>query len=151
NVLGAILLFGWFFSPPWVQDEHVVQLTRTAIIEPANEAPCGPTSDSQICRPDLKSALREWVSARRRVSGDNVGRVPGRIVGAEGGASRAAVWLLSAMRMLDSKTHGDFGRHVFAISGVSGGSLGAETYARLLRARGRADGALEWEDKDVRG
>jgi len=61
------------------------------------------------------------------------------------------VWLLSAMRMLDNKTRGDFGRHVFAISGVSGGSLGAETYARLLRARGRADGMLDWEHKDVRG
>ena len=152
NVLGSILLFGWFFSPPWVQDEHVVQLTATLVREPApaQAQGCAANSATEICRPDLKAALREWAAARRRVSGDSVGRVPVVIVAAEGGASRAAVWLLSAMRMLDGNTNGDFGRHVFAISGVSGGSLGAETYARLLRARGRTDGALAWEDRDVR-
>ena len=150
NVLGAIVLFGWFFSPPWVQDEHAVRLTATEVIEPSGLAPCTAKGDNQICRPDLKAALRQWADARRRVSGDSVGRVPVIIVAAEGGASRAAVWLLSAMRMLDSKTSGDFGRHVFAISGVSGGSLGAETYARMLRARGRVDGALDWDNRDVR-
>ena len=150
NVLGVILLFGWFFSPPWVQDEHVVRLTSTEVREPAALATCADNNGPHICRPDLKTAVRQWVDARRALSGDSVGRVPVIIVAAEGGASRAAVWLLSAMRMLDNKTNGDFGQHVFAISGVSGGSLGAETYARLLRARGREDGVLDWEHKDVR-
>jgi hypothetical protein len=150
-MLGAILLFGWFFSPPWVQDEHVVTLTSVEVREPAtSDQPCAVGNGPHICRPDLKTALREWVDAQRALSGDSTGGVPVIIVAAEGGASRAAVWLLSAMRMLDNKTRGDFGRHVFAISGVSGGSLGAETYARLLRARGREDGVLEWEHKDVR-
>ena len=150
NVLGAVVLFGWFFSPPWVQDEHVVRLTSTQVREPMRARACVVSSEGDICRPDLRAALKEWADARRRISGDSVGRVPLVIVAAEGGASRAAVWLLAAMRMLDGETNGDFGRHVFAISGVSGGSLGAETYARLLRARGREDGALEWEDHDVR-
>jgi hypothetical protein len=151
NVLGAILLLGWFFSPPWVQDEHIVQLTSTEVHEPEVAGACADSNGRHICRPDLKAAIREWVDARRALTGDPNGRVPVIIVAAEGGASRAAVWLLSAMRMLDNKTRGDFGKHVFAISGVSGGSLGAETYARLLRARGREDGVLDWEHKDVRG
>jgi hypothetical protein len=151
NVLGAILLFSWFFSPPWVQDEHIVQLTPTEVHEPEVAGACADSNGRHICRPDLKAAIREWVDARRALTGDANGRVPVIIVAAEGGASRAAVWLLSAMRMLDNKTRGDFGKHVFAISGVSGGSLGAETYARLLRARGREDGVLDWENKDVRG
>ena len=77
-------------------------------------------------------------------------RLPVILVAAEGGASRAAVWLLGAMRMLDNKTDGDFGRHLFAISGVSGGSLGAATYVRMVRARGREDGALDWDDPQTR-
>jgi hypothetical protein len=151
NLLGAILLFGWFFSPPWVQDEHYVQLMPTEVREPRAVAACAETNGPHICRPDLKAAVRQWVDARRALTGDSTARVPVIIVAAEGGASRAAVWLLSAMRMLDNKTRGDFGKHVFAISGVSGGSLGAETYARLLRSRGREDGMLDWEQKDVRG
>ncbi|MBI1213182.1 MAG: hypothetical protein GC190_17085 [Alphaproteobacteria bacterium] len=150
NVLGVVLLFSWFFSPPWVQDEHVVELTSTEVREPPGADPCAENNGPHICRPDLKAAVRRWVHAHRALTGDSSASTPMIIVAAEGGASRAAVWLLSAMRMLDNKTRGDFGKHVFAISGVSGGSLGAETYARLLRARGRKDGALDWEDEDVR-
>jgi hypothetical protein len=154
NIMGTVVLGAWFLSPPWMLDKHVVRLTATQIAEPFGSQPCaimpltagGPRT---ICRPDLKTAVRDWVDARRRASGDT-GRVPLILVAAEGGASRAAVWLVAGMRMLDNRTNGDFGRHVFAISGVSGGSLGAATYARMLRARGREDGGLDWDDKDVR-
>ncbi|MCE9522740.1 MAG: patatin-like phospholipase family protein [Alphaproteobacteria bacterium] len=155
NILGTVVLGLWFLSPPWVLDKHVVRLTTTPISEPAGQQACASTALAQggvrgICRPDLRAALQEWVAARRRVSGRPSGRIPVIIVAAEGGASRAAVWMLAAMRMLDNKTNGDFGRHVFAVSGVSGGSLGAATYAHMLRARGREDGALDWDDKDTR-
>jgi hypothetical protein len=150
NAVGTIALAAWFLSPPWVLEKHVVRLTETKISEPDDLAAC-PSLIVQggVCRPDLKAALREWVAARRRVSMGSE-RVPVVLVAAEGGASRAAVWLLGAMRMLDNRTGGDFGRHVFAISGVSGGSLGAATYLRMVRARGRADGGLDWEDPDTR-
>ena len=155
NILGTLALGAWFLSPPWVLDKHVVRLTATPISEPAGAQACRSGQETakgerSICRPTLHVALREWVDARRRVSGRSAGRVPVIIVAAEGGASRAAVWVLAAMRMLDNKTNGDFGRHVFAVSGVSGGSLGAATYARMLRARGREDGVLDWDDKDTR-
>lgn len=146
NALGTIVLAGWFLSPPWVLEKHVVRLTETAVVEPA-EGPC--LSGRGICRPDLKAALRDWVDARRRVSPGS-DRLPVVLVAAEGGASRAAVWLLGAVRMLDNRTNGDFGRHLFAISGVSGGSLGAATYVRMLRARGLEDGSLDWDDADTR-
>jgi hypothetical protein len=152
NALGTIALGAWFLSPPWVLEKHVVRLTDTRVVErgaACHNAP-GAAMASGICRPDLKTALRDWVEARRLHSAGWSERVPVIIVAAEGGASRAAVWLLGAMRMLDNRTNGDFGRHVFAISGVSGGSLGAATYLRMLRARGRADGALDWDDPDTR-
>lgn len=155
NVLGTVALCAWLLSPPWVLDKHVVHLTKTQIDEPAGLQPCPTTQrnargERAVCRPDLKTAIGEWAAARRRSSGTPERRLPVIIVAAEGGASRAAVWLLSAMRMLDAKTQGDFGRHLFAISGVSGGSLGAATYARMLRARGREDGTLDWDNPDTR-
>jgi hypothetical protein len=155
NILGTFAMGAWFLSPPWVLDKHVVPLTSTVISEPLDGRECPALTATangarSICRPHLQAALREWIDARRRVSGQTTGRLPLLIVAAEGGASRAGLWMLSSMRMLDAETNGEFGRHVFAISGVSGGSLGAATYARMLRARGREDGALDWENKDSR-
>lgn len=152
NGVGTVLLALWFLSPPWVLEKHVVPLTTTQIVEPSNGGPCaalGPAGQRSICRPDLRAALHDWIAARRRTSPASGERLPLVIVAAEGGASRAAVWLLASMRMLDNRTNGDFGRHLFAISGVSGGSLGAATYARMLRAKGRADGSLDWDDPDT--
>jgi hypothetical protein len=51
------------------------------------------------------------------------------LVAAAGGASRAGYWTGTVMRALDDKTGGAFAKHVFAISAVSGGSLGAVGFA----------------------
>lgn len=148
SVLGTIALGIWFLSPPWVLEKHVVRLSETQLFEPVGSGPCAATQAADahvVCRPDLKAALRQWVDARRRTDPTRTERLPVVIVAASGGASRAAAWLISSMRMLDFKTNGDFGRNLFAISGVSGGSLGATTYARLVRAQGREDGSVDWE------
>lgn len=50
------------------------------------------------------------------------------VVTAEGGGIRAAYWTAAVLRHLDQEIP-DFHRHVFAISGVSGGSLGAAVFA----------------------
>ncbi len=150
SVLGTIALGLWFLSPPWVLEKHVVRLAETPLQEPAGSAPCARSNNAAICRPDLKTALREWVDARRRTDPARTERLPVVIVAASGGASRAAAWLIASMRMLDFKTNGDFGRNLFAISGVSGGALGATTYARLVRAEGREDGSVDWESPETR-
>ena len=58
-----------------------------------------------------------------------------RIVAAEGGGLRAAYWTAAILRGLDDNTSEDFkfGRSVFAISTISGGSLGAVGYYGALR------------------
>ncbi len=149
SVLGTIALGLWFLSPPWVLEKHVVRLTDVKLQEPMGSAPCAPGGGA-LCRPDLKAALRQWVEARRRTDPARSERLPVVIVAASGGASRAAAWLIASMRMLDFKTDGDFGRHLFAISGVSGGALGATTYARLVRAQGREDGTVDWDAPEAR-
>ncbi len=154
SVLGTFALGLWFLSPPWVLEKHVVRLGETQLNEPTGSAPCAESNNAggvrTVCRPDLKAALQEWVAARRRTDPTRTERLPVIIVAASGGASRAAAWLISSMRMLDFKTNGDFGRNLFAISGVSGGALGATSYARLVRAQGREDGTVDWDDPITR-
>lgn len=67
--------------------------------------------------------------------------IPVFIISAEGGGIRAAYWTSAVLGELQGRSEGivpgsrDFARHVFAVSGVSGGSLGAATFAGLLAAR----------------
>ncbi|MGY4475428.1 patatin-like phospholipase family protein [Bradyrhizobium sp. USDA 3364] len=79
-------------------------------------------------RPTLEQALARW----------EAGRAPDEpmiLVAAAGGASRAAYWTGTVMRALDERSDGKFSDHVFAISSVSGGSLGAIGYAAWLADR----------------
>ena len=65
-------------------------------------------------------------------------RAPGEplvLVAAAGGASRAAYWAGTVLRALDDRSNGQFSDHVFAISSVSGGTLGAIGYAAWLADR----------------
>lgn len=56
------------------------------------------------------------------------------VVSAEGGGIRSAYWTAAVLTRLDKLDPG-FSRRVFAISGVSGGSLGASVYTALLKER----------------
>lgn len=75
-------------------------------------------------RPDVLAAVAKYLACHAGAGND----VPAIIMASEGGASRSAAWTLSVMRMLDARTDGAVGAHLFAVIGVSGGSLGAVTY-----------------------
>jgi hypothetical protein len=83
-------------------------------------------------RQNVRTAAHSYVTACHP---NETGKVPAIIVASEGGASRSAAWTLSIMRMLDARTGGAFGTHLFAVIGVSGGSLGAVTYALAQTSR----------------
>ena len=57
------------------------------------------------------------------------------LVTASGGGIRAAYWTASVLAYLEQKLGTDFTDRLFAISGVSGGSVGAATYVTLKRAQ----------------
>ncbi|MFO1401823.1 MAG: hypothetical protein U1F30_11540 [Steroidobacteraceae bacterium] len=68
--------------------------------------------------------------------------VPVFVVAAEGGGIRAAYWSASVLTALEQASGGGdtgFARHLFAISGVSGGSLGAATFAALAADAAHGD------------
>lgn len=83
----------------------------------------------------LDDDLRAWILAR--VQPNEIGpiNVPLVIVTGSGGGIRAAEFFAQTMARLDEITKGRFGDHVFAISSVSGSSLGA---ALWIKARGLA-------------
>lgn len=57
---------------------------------------------------------------------------PVYIVAAEGGGLRAAYWTGNVLGELEAATEGRFSRRLFAVSGVSGGSLGGAAFVAEL-------------------
>jgi hypothetical protein len=74
-----------------------------------------------------------WLEARR-ASGElrKDARFPVFLVGAEGGGIRAAYWAGIVLAKLQDDSNARFGRHVFALSGVSGGSLANAVFVALM-------------------
>jgi patatin-like phospholipase len=86
-----------------------------------------PTKD--YTRPTLSDALKDW---HDRIAKKYPGAIhPLYIVAAEGGGIRAAYWTAAVLGTIQDEQPA-FADHVFAISGVSGGSLGAAVFASLL-------------------
>jgi len=54
-------------------------------------------------------------------------------VAIEGGGLRSAYWSAAVLDRLNTESNGEFYSHLFAISGVSGGSLGGFAYSEMAR------------------
>lgn len=80
-------------------------------------------------RPSVEAHFAQWIAARRQESGDTIPLV---LVAAEGGGIRALNWTAETLIRLDSIIPG-FSRHVYALSGVSGGGVGTVFYTAFLR------------------
>jgi hypothetical protein len=94
-----------------------------------------------VLRRGVGSHLAAWLSARE-ASGElkRDAPFPVFLVAAEGGGIRAAYWAGSVLAKLQDDSGSEFGKHLFALSGVSGGSLASAVFAALM-ADSR-DGAL---------
>src|SRR4029453_5773158 len=90
-------------------------------------------------RYDLEQALREWhnrIRANPKYSTRPLHLL--FIVAAEGGGIRAAYWTAAVLGSIQDAEE-SFADHVFAISGVSGGSVGAVVFDALV-ANGKCQG-----------
>ena len=93
-------------------------------------------------RLDVIQAFRVWYELAEKIDGP--GSVhPLYIVATEGGGIRAAYWTATVLGELQDRNAG-FASHLFAISGVSGGSLGAVVFNALL---GEPPGVGKLKDK----
>jgi len=93
----------------------------------------------------LREHFEKWIASRERAR-DPKKRYPVVIVAAEGGGIRAAYWTATLLAAIQEKEP-SFARHVYAISGVSGGSVGAVVFDALVAQVPGAGGKL----CDVRG
>jgi len=66
------------------------------------------------------------------------------VVAASGGGLRAAYWTALLLAKLDDATCGQFSRHVYAYSGVSGGSLGVAAFEAQRATSPKNAGCEPW-------
>jgi hypothetical protein len=83
-------------------------------------------------RPTLKQDFEEWMATRAAVFDKKRDIHPIFIVAAEGGGIRAAYWTANLLAALQD-TNENFANHVYALSGISGGSLGTALFVNLLK------------------
>jgi hypothetical protein len=98
-------------------DNHAVQTL------PGREAPG--------LRASLTQRLDEW-HERVKKNYPVPGKRPFVVVVTEGGGIRAAYWTALVLATLEERAPQRFSDHLFAISGVSGGSLGGATFNVML-------------------
>jgi hypothetical protein len=125
-ILTALLLIALLSSP--LADNHVLETLSG-------------TADLVTARPTVAEAFDRW-SARLARDYPGEGEHPVFLVATEGGGIRAAYWTASVLTALDDGIPG-FRDHLFAISGVSGGSVGAAAYASLITRQADAPGTLK--------
>jgi hypothetical protein len=81
--------------------------------------------------PDLPDTFRNWLQARTDQA-KFPGRYPVYIVAAQGGGSYAAMHAAHFLSYMQARCP-NFAHHLFAISGVSGGSVGAAAFAAAMK------------------
>jgi hypothetical protein len=91
-------------------------------------------------RQTLHEYFENWVALRPGIADtSNKKEYPLIFVLSDGGASRAGYWVASVMAKMNEGTGGEFNKHLFCLSGASGGSVGNAAYFNLLRAKQISD------------
>lgn len=121
-LFGLALLFGAFF------DSHKLNL-------PSKNKELDPKFS---LRQGLKEYFVHWINdpERKKILDDSTAPAyPVYFVMANGGASRSGYWTAQILSGLEDSSDGKFSKHLFCLSGASGGSVGNATFFSLLRAR----------------
>ncbi len=89
-------------------------------------------------RQDIYAYFNNWIEQRGAEIDSSRGPYPVYFVLANGGASRSGYWTASVLGKLEDTTAGKrtrFSRHLFCLSGTSGGGVGVATFFSLLHER----------------
>jgi hypothetical protein len=122
-IIAILLLLAFGFS--FFNDNHAVRKL-------APDAGGG----NPTARADIATNFNQWL-VKLRTKYPAEAKHPVYIVATEGGGIRAAYWTASVLTALQDAAP-QFSDHVFAISAVSGGSLGAATFTSLVADSNRA-------------
>ncbi len=116
-IIAILLLLAFGFS--FFNDNHAVR-----------KLPNGGGPGNPIARKDIAITFSDWLG-KLNAKYPTEPNHPVYIVATEGGGIRAAYWTASVLTALQDAAP-QFSDHVFAISAVSGGSLGATTFTSLV-------------------
>lgn len=97
-------------------------------------------------RQDIYTYFNNWIKDRGAAIDSANGSYPVYFVLANGGASRSGYWTASVLGKLEDTTHGkptQFSRHLFCLSGTSGGGVGVATFFSLLHERKKLPPAVK--------
>ncbi len=119
-IIGLAFLIGLKWEP------HYVKLPDKKI-----------TTDLFSHRQNLKEYFINWVNDpyRKKILDSSSKPFPVFFELANGGASRSGYWVASVLSKLEDTTQGNFSKHLFCLSGASGGSVGNAAFFSLLRSR----------------
>ena len=127
-LLGLAVLFSWY---NW-NDNHSVDSVASTKPYRVHFRDATPTAEKVQWLP--AEAFQEWIASRpdREAYARSGKRYPVFLVSAAGGGLYAAQHAATVLsRIQDHCPH--FAQHIFTISGVSGGSLGAATFATIAQ------------------
>jgi len=138
-ILTLLLLWVVLVSP--FNENHEVRQTANAhshgFLSRAQPIAPGTLEASPLPEGALGAYFLTWFDELASREG-GTGALPVVIVAADGGGIRAAYWTAIVLGELQDRSAAQsvpFSRHVFAISGVSGGSLGAAIFAAIAAQR----------------
>jgi hypothetical protein len=115
-LLPALFVMALMFSSSGINDNHEV-----------------PVTGGSAHRPDIAAYSADWAAQAPMVAGKR----PMVIVATAGGGIRAGYWTAAVLGAL-TDAYPEFRKSLYAISAVSGGSVGAAVYAGGLQAAGQA-------------
>ncbi len=81
-------------------------------------------------RNSVPEFIDRWLEARNNLDKDS--NYVAYIVLSDGGGARSAAWVSKVLSKLEDSTSGNFSKHILAIAGASGGSLGNSIFYSLL-------------------
>jgi hypothetical protein len=125
-LLFLLLICSFAFGVFGLNDNHSI---RELVSRPSGMA----SPPAVQPRPSIGVGFKRWLDARREKADFNAARsYPVYVVAAEGGGIYAAFRTATFLATLQDECP-RFSHHLFAISSVSGGSVGAAVYSGLLR------------------
>jgi hypothetical protein len=133
-VVCAISAVMALLSRLWAVAAIAAFLMLPGIVAWFQEARSGSVEPYTSSASDLKQQFKDWLARRADAAAYSGRKYPVFIIAAEGGGIYAASAASVFLAKLEDANPG-FSQHVFAISGVSGGAIGATVFQALMQSK----------------
>lgn len=127
NVHFVVLFFVFLFGM-WTERHHVALVEKDPVV-----------TDNFSNKASLREYFLKWVQDRDTLIKKST-EFPVYFVLSDGGASRSGYWVASVLGKMEDTSSRVFSKHLFCLSGASGGSVGNAAFYSLLHDAGGTSG-----------